>query len=255
MTNINKSEVALRPNIITRTDSVVPLDSTNLLGDLDAFQALNTLQLEDIAHLFNHCFVQTGEFMTLERSQNNYVYFIIEGSLKVATYTAKGREVCFDFFGKNHLVGALTPFISEQDSIYYYAKKSCRLLRIKQVDLMHLAALYSSVNEWIIYYLTNALQMQCQRVYEFTALNSKERTRSELLRLAVRTRKSQLTAVIKELPTHEEIANMITSHREAVTKELSALRKLGLIDKRGKSLVLLNTESLEQKISGRTAYC
>ncbi|NIQ59585.1 MAG: winged helix-turn-helix domain-containing protein, partial [Gemmatimonadetes bacterium] len=39
-------------------------------------------------------------------------------------------------------------------------------------------------------------------------------------------------------PTHADIANRVSTRREAVTKELSRLADAGLIERRGKALVV-----------------
>ncbi len=38
------------------------------------------------------------------------------------------------------------------------------------------------------------------------------------------------TAIIHHFPTHSEIANRVNTHREAVTKELNELSRMGLIE-------------------------
>jgi DNA-binding transcriptional MocR family regulator len=50
---------------------------------------------------------------------------------------------------------------------------------------------------------------------------------------------------ISPAPSHVELAAKISSHREAVSREMSMLAKRGLIEKRGKKLVLRNPVTLE----------
>ena len=56
---------------------------------------------------------------------------------------------------------------------------------------------------------------------------------------------------IQPVPTHTRIANMIGANREAVTREINAIKKSGLIKiKTGRRLVILNMDELK-KITNR----
>ena len=54
---------------------------------------------------------------------------------------------------------------------------------------------------------------------------------------------------INDLPTHEEIANTIFTHREAVTREISKLRKDGVIVKTDQNQLVANVSLLEKMVS------
>ena len=49
-------------------------------------------------------------------------------------------------------------------------------------------------------------------------------------------------------PTHADIASRVSTRREAVTKELSRLADTGVIERRGKSLVVPDVSRLERMI-------
>jgi len=58
---------------------------------------------------------------------------------------------------------------------------------------------------------------------------------------------------INNPPTHLQIANRISTHREAVTRELNYLVKIGLVSRDGNSLVVRDVEHLEQIVEAATA--
>ena len=45
-------------------------------------------------------------------------------------------------------------------------------------------------------------------------------------------------------PTHAEIASRVSTHREAVTRELNRLSKVGLITREGAALIVHDLDSL-----------
>ena len=69
------------------------------------------------------------------------------------------------------------------------------------------------------------------RVYEFSTLAVKNRIQAELLRLARLASGDGKRARVAPAPTHSEIASRVATHREAVTRELNRLARLGLIER------------------------
>jgi hypothetical protein len=59
-----------------------------------------------------------------------------------------------------------------------------------------------------------------------------------LLRLAGDSEQREGRASISPAPTHFDLAARISTHREAVSREMSALAKRKLIEKRGRALIL-----------------
>ena len=50
-------------------------------------------------------------------------------------------------------------------------------------------------------------------------------------------------------PTHSELAARVSSHREAVTRELGALKRAGLIERRRGAIALLDAERLRLMVA------
>ena len=78
----------------------------------------------------------------------------------------------------------------------------------------------------------------CGRVYEYGALGVSDRIRSEIIKCALENRESDKGIIINNMPTHEDIANRVSTHREAVTKEFSWLYKEGYMIKEGKAIII-----------------
>ena len=67
------------------------------------------------------------------------------------------------------------------------------------------------------------------RIMEFSTLSVNDRIQEELVRIAESSNTNANTVVIKTPPTHEELAHRISTHREAVTRELKRLETDGVI--------------------------
>jgi CRP-like cAMP-binding protein len=96
--------------------------------------------------------------------------------------------------------------------------------------------------------LTRQVRALTERVFEFSTLAVKNRIHAELLRLARDHMVDDVTAVIVPSPTHADIASRISTHREAVTRELTELSRQGLVERRHGSLVVRDVPRLERMV-------
>lgn len=86
------------------------------------------------------------------------------------------------------------------------------------------------------------------RVFEFSALAVSNRIQAEVLRLANLGHREGKSAKIDSAPTHAEIASRTSTHREAVTRELSRLSRIGLIERRGHVLLVKDVDRLLEMV-------
>ena len=83
------------------------------------------------------------------------------------------------------------------------------------------------------------------RVFEFSTLVVRKRLVCELLRRADENGRPSGETIAISIPPHFELAAQISTHREAVSREMSALAKRGLIERRGTNLILRDLRGLE----------
>ena len=96
--------------------------------------------------------------------------------------------------------------------------------------------------------LASQVRKLSNRVNEFSALDVRGRIRAELLRLARPERPGGPGAVISPPPTHAEIAARVACRREAVTRELNALKREGALAVRLGAIVLNDPAALAQSV-------
>ena len=82
------------------------------------------------------------------------------------------------------------------------------------------------------------------RVFEFSTLAVRYRIEAEILRLTQLSPCTGKAAHIVPAPTHAEIASRTSTHREAVTRELNRLAKLGIVEQRNIELWIKDVDRL-----------
>ena len=69
-----------------------------------------------------------------------------------------------------------------------------------------------------------------------------------MLRLATLAGRQGKSARIVPAPTHAEIASRVSTHREAVTRVLNHLSRIGLVTRSGNALLVSDVERLAQMV-------
>lgn len=99
----------------------------------------------------------------------------------------------------------------------------------------------------VMVHLTQQIRRLTDRVFEFSTLAVRNRVHAELLRIALPL-KIHNDAILSPAPTHEEIASRISTHREAVTREMARLEESGLLRKEGRTLRIENLDRLHRLV-------
>jgi len=100
--------------------------------------------------------------------------------------------------------------------------------------------------------LVKRIRTVTNRVYEFTTLHVSSRVQAEVLRLASTALREGKSARIVPPPTHVEIASRVSTHREAVTRELSHLSRIGIIERRDDALLVRDIDRLAEMVHEAT---
>ena len=98
------------------------------------------------------------------------------------------------------------------------------------------------VGQALIGELVRNVRTLTKRVYEFSTLAVNNRIQAELLRLASLAPREGKSARLIPPPTHADIASRVSTHREAVTRELNRLSRIGLIKRQPGILIVRDVE-------------
>jgi CRP/FNR family transcriptional regulator, cyclic AMP receptor protein len=173
------------------------------------------------------------------------VFFVLQGRARVIVFSGNGREVAYRDIGPGDIFGELAGIDGKARSASIVALEATRVARLPQAVFRDCASTNPAFAWALLQHLSATVRRLTDRVYEFSTLVVRERLICELLRRADKNGHAGAWASMTPAPTHFELASSISTHREAVSREMSALAKSGLIQRRGNSLVLLDVATLE----------
>jgi CRP-like cAMP-binding protein len=107
--------------------------------------------------------------------------------------------------------------------------------------------------EAVVSMLSQRLRAMSERVGELGALNVRARVHAELLRLARPDRDDPKRAIIVTPPNQSELAARINTRRETVSREINAMERSGLIERRRGAIVIIDAIGLSAAIEAATS--
>lgn len=190
--------------------------------------------------------VRKGQTVLARGEASADVFLLQFGRLQVTLYAPSGREVSLRDLSAGQMFGELSAIDGEMRSVGIQALSDARLMVIGRDAFRRLINDSPNAREWLMCRFVSQVRGLTERVYELSALNVQERVRCELLRLARAT--PGASGTIEPAPTHAELANRVSTHREAVTRELGALSQRNIIRSGRRRLQVLDLARLEHEV-------
>jgi CRP-like cAMP-binding protein len=166
----------------------------------------------------------------------------------VTTYSAGGRQVTFRDIGAGEYFGEVAAIDGERRSADVVALESTLVASMPAAVFWRLLREETAVAERILLRLARLVRGLSERVIDLSTLGVQNRIHGELLRLAREAGAAGNTARIDPAPKHAEIASRVSTYREQVTRELSALVKLGILERGDHALVIRDVAALERLV-------
>ena len=228
------------------TDAREPPRHDKDLGVISIFGGLSSQELQSAAQRCRWRQFARRQTIVNAEDDTNDVYFVVAGTARAEVYSASGRAVTFRDLGAGEIFGELAAIDRKPRSANVVALTDATIASVSAEEFWQLIEEFPAVAEATLRRLATLIRSLSDRVVEFSTLAVRSRIHAELLRLGRDHKASENSAMIVPAPTHAEIANRISTHREAVSRELSDLARSRIVEKREGGLFILDIERLAQ---------
>lgn len=232
-----------------KSDQPHTFDSSDSLKQIELFECLDNEACDQVSTFIKWKQYKKGSEVIPYRGESDDVYFIASGRVKVTIYSFTGKEISYQELGPGKMFGELSAIDQLPRTANVITSESSRIGIISRNDYLGLIDQYPGVAAAAMKRLAGLVRFLIDRVYQYGALDVKDRVRMEVLRLAQNNMSSDDVATIENFPTHGEIASRINTHREAVTRELNALTRTGLIEQKRRVLKVTGVSHLVNLLS------
>jgi CRP-like cAMP-binding protein len=218
------------------------------LAGIRLFADLDASARETIARLCQGRRVPAGHELVHDGDTTDDVYFVVSGKVRATIFAVSGKEVSFRDLGPGESVGDLSAIDGRSRSATVVAIEESTVLSMTSSAFWTVLENHTIVSRVMLKQLSAVVRALSDRVVEYSTLGVKNRIHAELLRLAGQANSQGTGMLIRPAPTHAEMASRISTHREAVTRELRHLASLGLLERRDGGLLINDLSLLEKMV-------
>jgi CRP-like cAMP-binding protein len=174
--------------------------------------------------------------------------FLLTGSLQVIDITEDGRAIGLRMLQPGDFFGEIAVINGSLRSASVVALTPVLVALLPRSTALHLFAHSPSVANQMLKFLAEKVQ----RDSEFRALLSIHNTSRRIYTFIdlMKEKKDGDVHVVENLPTHQDIANMINTSRETVTRTLLTLVQQGIIQKGTHKLIIIKPDALQKLVQG-----
>lgn len=219
------------------------------LRRIDLLQGLPVQRLDEISRRCAWRHYEAGQRLVSREAADRDLHMIVAGSVRVTSYSAAGRETSFRDLEAGTSYGELSALDGRPRSVDVVALGSALIASLSPADFKLLMREEWIVNERVLLRLADLVRRLTDRVLDLSTLTVQQRICRELLRLARAAQAREGAARIDPAPRHAELASLVSTYREQITREISAMVKAGVLAKDGTALVVRDLAQLE-RLSG-----
>ncbi len=184
------------------------------------------------------------ETLIQKGSPGDTLLFLLAGKLQVIDITDDGRMVSLRTLSEGEFFGEISVIRNTPRSASVVALSDVLVALLPSSLAMHLFTNSPTVARHMLQSLAAKIQMDSQ-FRSLLGISSISKRVYSFLELMKETKPGNLE-VIENLPTHQDIANMINTSRETVTRAMVVLVQQGIVQKDLHRLIIRKPQALQE---------
>ncbi|HMR70741.1 MAG TPA: Crp/Fnr family transcriptional regulator [Rubrivivax sp.] len=220
-----------------------------ILQGLKLLDQLPAPRLEELSRTLSERRVQRREVVVKLGDAGGGLGLLIEGRLQTVSFTLDGKEVGTDFVDAGDFFGELSVIDGQPAPEYVIAVAPSRVAMLDRDRARELMFSTPAGAAAVAARLAERLRRSATHKAVLALPSSFQRVCAQLAALA-RPAGSDGGLRVHVAPTHQEIAIMVNTSRETVTRTLQFLLGLQVVAREGHDLIVLRPELLRQAVDG-----
>src|SRR5690348_10449764 len=209
---------------------------------------LSQVSLEELAKTCRWHTYKRGEEILGYRDPSNNVFFLVSGRVRAIIQSARGKAVILRDLRTGDIFGEIAAIDGSPRSASIEALEAVTVATLTFSQFENLLLREPRVALATLRQIAGELRRLSQRVLEFSTLVVQNRIQAELLRLAADADREGAQPLLSPAPSLSDIADRVSTHREAVSREVSRLTSIGLLRREGRNLRVTDIGRLEKLV-------
>ena len=221
-------------------------NTVEILKKVPLFSALEKQDLETLATIVTKKEFCKKETLFQQGDPGDEFMILTEGSVKVELMNTEGKELTLTILTPFQFLGELALLDDVPRSATVISMDQSTLLSINKRDFARILESYPRMSIPIMRQLTRRVRVLTDDIASMAFLDSYSRVTRKILNLAEEMGKPtpEGKVMIDQPLTHQQLANLVGTTRETVTKILNEMKDNGLLSIRRHRITILDPDEL-----------
>lgn len=221
----------------------------NIFRKIPLFSSLKDEELNAIARVSVVKNCPKDSLILIEDDEGDALFIIRAGKVKVTSFSVTGKEIIFSILGAGDFFGDMSLLDGKPRSASVISMEESSVYILRRVDFHRIIEKHPNIALKLLKELTSRLRKADERIESLALLDVRGRVAGILLQLAGESgEKTPEGIVIRSRPTHQDLANMVGTTRETVTRILKQMENGNYIILSGKDVTILDPERLKREL-------
>ncbi len=214
------------------------------VADDDVFQDLTPEQRAQVERLISTVDLPAGHLFYAPDDDDERVYILRRGRVRIYKLSLEGRALTLLILEPIAVFGEMALSEHWRHDSFAEAMTDCRVGVVRRADLRRVLAEHPAVAMRFMSIMTTRLQAMQRKLADIAFKSVPQRLATVLLGLAAGSfeQKDGPPAVVRY--THQQLAEMIGSYRETITKTIGEFREAGMIRVEDEAIILTDLSRL-----------
>ncbi len=203
------------------------------------------LQRDSLQELLSQMSIKRWHGGSIIVGQNEYsdgLYILVGGQAKEVLIGENGREMTLSILGPGDIFGAMALIGGQPSSANLLATKDSVLLVLEREIFINHINRCPETAQHLLLELANRLRKSHELIDNLALHDVASRLARTLIGLATEQGEVRDEGILlRHRPTQQELANMVGTCRETVSRVLSSMARKGLLVSKGRTILLSNT--------------
>tara|TARA_Y100000588_G_scaffold147876_2_gene161778 strand:+ start:4286 stop:4963 length:678 start_codon:yes stop_codon:yes gene_type:complete len=220
---------------------------SELLKRVPLFEELSDGELDALSQVALLRTFPKDRVVIMAEEEGDSLFVIHDGQVKVSIVSEDGREVILSILGEGNFFGEMSLLDGHPRSANVTTTQETELLMVRRADFLRFIQKSPKTAIKLLSVLASRLRVTDRKIEGLALSDVTGRITQTLLQLADEQGvPTQEGVVIKDRPTHQDLANMSGTTRETVSRILRRLENQGYIVPRGRDLLIVGTDLKDQ---------
>ncbi len=223
-----------------------PEEKLRLLSMVDILEPLSREDIKELSLLIPDTHIEQGRIFYTPHERAETLFMLKKGRVKIYRVGPDGREFTLDVVGPGTVFGEMSLTAQRLENAYAEAMEPTMVCAMKREDLERLVMDKPQVGLKVMSVLSERLSRAEDRMEDMALKEVPARLASFILQLV--ESEGVVTREGYKIPTgytHRQLATMIGSKRETVTKAFTLLQKAGAVKLKRRRIHVKNLETLK----------